>query len=67
MYSNARTAIAASQSGDKRWTDSFNTAFRAGGVMGFSLCGMALLMLYLILNVFSKVYDIADSEAVLKL
>ena len=28
------------------WTESFNTAFKAGGVMGFSLTGIALLSLY---------------------
>jgi inorganic pyrophosphatase len=44
VYSNARTTISAM--GPNKWTDAFNTAFRAGGVMGFSLCGLALLFLY---------------------
>jgi inorganic pyrophosphatase len=45
VYSNARTTIAAEGEGAKGWTDSFNTAFRAGGVMGYSLTSIAMLML----------------------
>lgn len=36
VFSNVRTTLAAQQSG---WTYCFNTAFRAGAVMGFALCG----------------------------
>jgi len=43
VYSNVRTTISAQKHG---WTDCFNTAFRAGAVMGFALCGLGLLMLY---------------------
>merc|ERR1711998_163466 len=35
----------------------FNTAFRAGGVMGFSLCGLALLVLYALCGLYSLVYS----------
>jgi inorganic pyrophosphatase len=43
VFSNARTTVAAQHPG---WTYCFNTAFRAGAVMGFALCGLGLLMLY---------------------
>jgi len=46
VFSNARTTVSAMT--HRPWTDSFNTAFRAGSVMGFSLCGLACLMLYAI-------------------
>jgi H(+)-translocating pyrophosphatase len=44
VFSNARTTVSAMT--HHPWTDSFNTAFRAGGVMGFALCGLALLSMY---------------------
>jgi inorganic pyrophosphatase len=53
-YANARTTISAVKAGPQGWTDSFNTAFRAGGVMGFALCSLALLVLYGLLFVFEK-------------
>ena len=28
------------------YTEAFNAAFRAGSVMGFALCGLAMLVLY---------------------
>lgn len=55
VYSNARTTLSAMSKNP--WTDSFNTAFRAGSVMGFSLCGMALLTLYGLCVTFSYYYD----------
>ena len=42
VYSNARTATMCQVS----WTDGFNTAFRAGSVMGFCLTSIGLLFLY---------------------
>eukprot|EP00948_MAST-09A_sp_MAST-9A-sp1_P001437 g1437.t1 len=51
-YSNARTTIAASQPGERGWSFSFTTAFQAGAVMGFALCSLALLMLYLLLHIY---------------
>jgi len=45
VFSNARCTVGAC-SPTVGWTHSFNTAFRAGGVMGFSLTGIALLSLY---------------------
>ena len=43
VYSNVRTTISAQKAG---WTACFNTAFRAGAVMGFALCGLGQLILY---------------------
>uniref|UniRef100_A0A7S3VB22 H(+)-exporting diphosphatase n=1 Tax=Chaetoceros debilis TaxID=122233 RepID=A0A7S3VB22_9STRA len=43
VYSNVRTTISAQKPG---WTACFNTAFRAGAVMGFALCGLGIFMLY---------------------
>jgi H(+)-translocating pyrophosphatase len=48
VFANARTSCAAQYG----WTDAFNTAFRAGAVMGFCLCSMALIVLYLIIVVY---------------
>lgn len=53
VYSNVRTTVSAQKTG---WTACFNTAFRAGAVMGFALCAMGLLMLYITLLVFKLHY-----------
>jgi len=53
VYSNVRTTISAQSPG---WTKCFNTAFRAGAVMGFALCGLGMLMLYVTLLVFRVYY-----------
>mmetsp|Transcript_368 Transcript_368/g.453 ORF Transcript_368/g.453 Transcript_368/m.453 type:complete len:798 (+) Transcript_368:222-2615(+) len=48
VYTNVRTAVCA-QSG---WTESFNSAFRGGAVMGFSLCALALSVLFVLITIF---------------
>jgi H(+)-translocating pyrophosphatase len=53
VYSNVRTTISAQKPG---WTDCFNTAFRAGAVMGFALCAAGLFMLYATMLVFRVYY-----------
>jgi inorganic pyrophosphatase len=53
VYSNVRTTISAQKSG---WKNCFNTAFRAGAVMGFALCGLGILMLYVTLLAFRVHY-----------
>lgn len=53
VYSNVRTTISAQKPG---WTDCFNTAFRAGAVMGFALCGMGMAMLYITMLCFRIKY-----------
>ena len=55
VYANVRTTKAAMDSHDP-WKNSFNTAFRAGGVMGFSLCGLALLVLYITIEICKSAY-----------
>lgn len=58
VYSNVRTTISAQKNG---WTECFNTAFRAGAVMGFALCGLGILVLYITMLCFRAVYpDPAD-------
>jgi len=57
VYSNVRTTISAQKSG---WTECFNTAFRAGAVMGFALCGMGIFMLYATMLIFRVHYPDAE-------
>jgi len=59
VFSNARTTVSAMNPSNP-WTHSFNTAFRAGGVMGFALCGLGVLMLYIICVFFNSVYHFDD-------
>lgn len=56
-FSNARCTTMAVLPGAAGWTGSFNVAFRAGGVMGFALCGMALLILFILINLFSTQFS----------
>jgi inorganic pyrophosphatase len=67
VFSNARTTISATRPGSEGWTASFNTAFRAGGVMGFSLCGIALLMLYALIGVYTAHFDITNKKELVAL
>lgn len=48
-YSNVRTTVSAQSPG---FTACFNTAFRAGAAMGFALCGLGIIMLYLTMLAF---------------
>jgi H(+)-translocating pyrophosphatase len=70
VYSNARTAIAATKGFTSwahlpetdvahapSWTHSFNTAFRAGGVMGFALTSLAMLVAFVLATVFKAKFD----------
>jgi Na+/H+-translocating membrane pyrophosphatase len=61
VFSNARTTVSAMM--PDPWKESFNTAFRAGSVMGFSLCGIGLLSLYLICNVYTLSFDWRKSDS----
>lgn len=51
VYTNVRTACEAQS---RSYRPAFNAAFRGGAVMGFSLCGLALLVLYLLINIYSS-------------
>jgi len=53
VFSNVRTTLSAKKEG---YTDCFNTAFRAGSVMGFALTGLGILVLFLTLLFFSTFF-----------
>ena len=57
VESNARTSVSAINTGSAQWTNSFNTAFRAGGVMGYCLTGLSLLVMYALCNIFRIIHD----------
>ena len=52
VFSNARTTVNAQKDGFK---DSFNTAFRAGAVMGFAL-SLGIAVMYATMASFSTVF-----------
>jgi inorganic pyrophosphatase len=58
VYSNARTTVSAMKEGERGWTESFNTAFRAGGVMGYGLTSLALMVLFILIRAFETVYPL---------
>jgi H(+)-translocating pyrophosphatase len=53
VFSNARTTVNAQREG---FMHCFNTAFRAGAVMGFALNGLGLLVLYITLVIYKTHY-----------
>jgi len=57
VFSNVRTTINAQKPG---YAAAFNTAFRAGSVMGFTLCGLAILVLYTLLLGYSTLFPQDD-------
>uniref|UniRef100_A0A7S4J1U6 H(+)-exporting diphosphatase n=1 Tax=Odontella aurita TaxID=265563 RepID=A0A7S4J1U6_9STRA len=54
VFSNVRTTCEAQKPG---WTPCFNAAFRAGSVMGFALCGLGILVLYVTALAFRAKYS----------
>jgi H+-translocating diphosphatase len=54
VYTNARTTISATRG----WGAAFNTAFSGGAVMGFCLCSLGLLILYVIINLYHLYWDL---------
>ena len=68
VYSNARTTVMAA--GPNAWTDAFNTAFRAGSVMGFALVGLSMLVLFVLAHFYTLHFtdwDVVGSGEALKL
>jgi inorganic pyrophosphatase len=61
VYSNARTTVSAMTTAP--WTNAFNTAFCAGGVMGFALCGAALLSLFILCELVNIHFDYSTQGA----
>ena len=57
-YTNARCTIMASMAPESTaWKESFNAAFRGGGVMGFALSGLGLLVMYVLMVMYSAAYS----------
>jgi len=56
VYSNARTTVSAKKEGEYGWSAAFNTAFRAGGVMGYSLCSLSLMILYTLCLIYRGIF-----------
>jgi inorganic pyrophosphatase len=54
VFANARVTVAAVRPGAAGWRASFNAAFIAGSVMGFALCGLALGVLFILINIFCQ-------------
>jgi inorganic pyrophosphatase len=52
VFANARVTVEAVKPGEQGWRSSFNAAFIAGSVMGFLLCGLALIVLFLLVTIF---------------
>uniref|UniRef100_A0A7S2Y359 H(+)-exporting diphosphatase n=1 Tax=Fibrocapsa japonica TaxID=94617 RepID=A0A7S2Y359_9STRA len=59
VFANARTTVSAQKPG---WSDCFNVAFRAGGVMGFSLCGLGIIVLWVLLYFYKQHFDVSEWE-----
>ena len=62
VFSNVRTTINAQKEGYK---ECFNTAFRAGSVMGFALTGLGILVLYITLLIYKFGFDENNLEAMM--
>eukprot|EP01041_Mallomonas_annulata_P007651 gene7651-15661_t len=58
VFSNVRTTINAQKEG---YRHCFNTAFRAGSVMGFALTGLAIIMLYILLILY-RLYFVGEDQ-----
>jgi len=54
-YSNARTTLSAVKKEDG-YTKAFNVAFRGGGVMGYLLCSLGVLVLWILLTIYRKFF-----------
>merc|ERR1719183_2746474 len=62
VFANARTAVSALDAGEKGWTGSFNTAFQSGAIMGFSLCGLSLFVLYSMCLIYRDAFTVIVDE-----
>jgi len=62
VFANARVTVEAVKPGACGWRSSFNAAFIAGSVMGFALCGLALIVLFILIEIFSSVSDSYSME-----
>jgi len=62
VYSNARTAICAKKPDEAGWMASFNCAFRAGGVMGYSLVAISMMILYALALIYREIFSKYDGD-----
>jgi len=63
VFANGRVAKAAAQNhGAAQYTAAFNTAFRAGSCMGFALCSVGLLVLWVLLHVYAGYFELSDYD-----
>jgi inorganic pyrophosphatase len=63
-FSNVRTTLSADDDKDG-YKNAFNIAFRGGGVMGYLLCSLGVLILWILLTVYKKFVfstDVDDLE-----
>jgi len=63
-FSNARTTLAAKNAEDG-YTKAFNTAFRGGAVMGYALCSIGVLVLWILLMAYKQAFPDASSWSTL--
>jgi inorganic pyrophosphatase len=63
VYANARTTVTALDAGQKGWTGSFNCAFQSGAIMGFSLCGLSIFVLYVMCLIYRDAFTVIVDEA----
>jgi len=64
VFSNARTTVSAKKEGEEGWKAAFNCAFRAGGVMGFSLCSLSLMILYCLCALYRNLLTTSDGTGI---
>merc|ERR1719379_2409670 len=69
-FSNARTTLAAARSiatgkQEAAYTDAFNCAFRGGGVMGYALCSVGVLVLYILLTIYRSLFPADAMESLM--
>jgi len=65
-YSNARTTLAAARGeGAAAYTDAFNCAFRGGGVMGYALCSIGVLVLWILLTIYRGLFESDKMESLM--
>merc|ERR1711968_403591 len=69
VFANARVTVEAVKPGAAGWRGSFNAAFIAGSVMGFALCGLALIVLFILISIYLNLdgYDLSTQSGAKKL
>lgn len=56
-FSNARTTLGITRDKSGGYKDAFNTAFRGGAVMGYALCSLGVLVLWILLQVMRTFFE----------